>query len=213
MIIVAMMATRNSNNLRQSLGSSHLQRALESLAIRLEDNRADPLEIVVCGGAALILTGSVTRTTKDVDVVALASGGLLYSPDPLPDELRKAAAEAAEDLGLPHDWLNNGPSRGEGGLFQMGLPEGLAERLYSRQYGLHLTVHFIDRLDQIHFKLYAAVDRGGYHIEDLLALAPTAEEVETAARWAMSHDVSEGFAMILKDLLRKLGYEDAADRL
>ncbi len=77
----------------------------------------------------------------------------------------------------------------------------------------HLTVHFINRVDQIHFKLYASADRGGYHIEDLRALDPTPDEIEAAARWAMTHDVSEGFAMVLKDLLRSLGYADSADRL
>jgi len=179
----------------------------------LRENGADPIEIVVCGGTALILTGMVPRTTKDVDILALAKSGVLRSPDPLPDDLREAAAEAAEDMDLPANWLNNGPSRGEGGLFQMGLPARLAERLHSQQYGVHLTVHFIDRVDQIHFKLYAAVDRGGYHIEDLRALDPTPSEIEKAARWAMSHDVSEGFLMVLKDLLRKLGYADPADRL
>ncbi|HXV59911.1 MAG TPA: hypothetical protein VEK15_04395 [Vicinamibacteria bacterium] len=95
----------------------------------------------------------------------------------------------------------------------MGLPAGLAKRLHHQQYGAHLTVHFIDRLDQIHFKLYAAADRGGYHIEDLRALKPTPDEIEKAARWAMSHDVSEGFLMVLRDLLRSLGYAESADRL
>jgi len=168
---------------------------------------------VVCGGSALIMTGMVARTTRDVDIVALATSKTLHSPDPLPDDLRKAANEAAEDMGLPDNWLNNKPSRGEGGLFQMGLPGGLVERLHSQPYGSHLTVYFIDRLDQIHFKLYAAVDRGGYHIDDLLGLVPTSDEIEMAARWAMSHDVSEGFALVLKDLLRKLGYAETADRL
>jgi len=190
-----------------------LDLALESVTVRLRDNGADPIEIVVCGGSALILTGMVSRVTKDVDIVALASSGVVRSPDPLPADLRNAAAEAAEDMGLSDGWLNNGPSRGEGGLFQMGLPAGLAERLHSRRYGAHLTVHFIDRLDQIHFKLYAAADRGGYHIEDLRALDPTPDEIETAARWAMSHDVSEEFATVLKALLRSLSYADTADRL
>ncbi len=102
---------------------------------------------------------------------------------------------------------------GEGGLFQMGLPDGLSGRLHTRQYGVRLTVHFIGRLDQIHFKLYAAADRGGYHITDLQALGPTAEEIEAAARWAMTHDVSSEFATILKHLLRELGYAESADRL
>ncbi len=155
----------------------------------------------------------MARTTRDIDIVALASPQGLISPDPLPKDLEKAAAEAAEDLGLPDNWLNNGPSRGEGGLFQMGLPEGMQGRWHTRPYGSHLTAHFIGRLDQIHFKLYAAADRGGYHVEDLLALEPTSEEMVAAAQWAMTHDVSEGFASILKDMLRSIGYADAADRL
>lgn len=207
------MTTINTHDSDGRLDRRALDRAFASLAIRLEQNEAAPQEIVVCGGSALILTGLVSRTTKDVDIVALAVSGDLRSPDPLPSELREAAAEAAEDLGLQTDWLNNGPSRGEGGLFQMGLPEGLAERLKTQHYGAHLTVHFIDRVDQIHFKLYAAADRGGYHIEDLRALEPTPAEIEAAARWATTHDVSEGFVMILKDLLRSLGYADSADKL
>ena len=203
------MATRD----KLSLNATQLDRALQSVAFRLQENLAQPVEIVVCGGSALILTGTVARTTRDVDIVALASPQGLCSPDPLPEDLELAAAEAAEDLGLPAAWLNNGPSRGEGGLYQMGLPEGLQGRWHSRSYGSHLTVHFIDRLDQIHFKLYAAADRGGYHIEDLLALEPTLDEMVAAAHWAMSHDVSEPFTHIVKDLLRSIGYAESADRL
>jgi len=197
----------------KNLNRQRLDVALESLAIRLDENGADPLALVVCGGSALILTGMVPRTTKDVDVIALMHGGALCSPAPLPDALLRAASEVAEDLGLDGNWLNNGPSRGEGGLFQMGLPAGFAQRLDTRCYGDKLVVHFAHRIDQIHFKLYASVDRGGYHIEDLRALSPSLDELESAARWAMSHDVSDGFAMVLKGLLRELGYENVAGRL
>jgi len=207
------MATRDAHNNDQHLDATQLDRAFETVSIRLRDNGAEPHEIVVCGGSALILTGAVARTTRDVDIVALASPRGLFSPDPIPKDLERAAVETAEDLGLPNNWLNNGPSRGRGGLFQMGLPKGLRSRLRTRHYGSHLTVHLIDRLDQIHFKLYAATDRGGYHVEDLLALEPTSDEMVSAAQWAMSHDVSEGFASILKDMLRSIGYEEAAGRL
>lgn len=196
----------------EKLDRKTLDLALQSLDIRLAENRAEPVEIVVCGGSALILTGMVPRSTKDVDVVALIRGSVLVSPDPLPGELQKASSEVAEDLGLSRDWLNNGPSHGEGGLFQMGLPDGFAQRLRSKRYGAHLIVHFIDRVDQVHFKLYAAADRGGYHVEDLRALDPSPDELEAAARWAMTHDVSEGFVMVLKQLLRSLGYASVADR-
>ena len=181
--------------------------------MRLQANESEPHAIVVCGGSALILTGAVLRTTRDVDVVALGSNKGLMSPDPLPKTLALAAGETAADLGLPPDWLNNGPSRGEGGLFQMGLPDGLDARWTTRSYGPYLTVHFVGRLDQIHFKLYAAADRGGYHIEDLLALDPTDDELVLAARWTLTHDVSDTFRTILKHLLRSIDHEHAADRL
>ncbi len=186
---------------------------MRSLAIRLQENSAAGVEIVICGGSALILTGMVPRTTNDVDIVALICSGKLTSPAPLPDELILAAAEVAEDLALAPDWLNNGPSRGDGGLFQMGLPDGFAGRLTSVHYGERLTAHFIDRLDQIYFKLYAAADRGGYHIEDLLSLEPSPDEMESACRWCTTHDVSDGFKVILKHLLKELDYENVANRI
>ncbi|MFH1132135.1 MAG: DUF6036 family nucleotidyltransferase [Pseudomonadota bacterium] len=59
------------------LDDRKLNLAFESLAIRLEENNAQAIEIVICGGSALILTGKVLRTTKDVDVVALINDGFL----------------------------------------------------------------------------------------------------------------------------------------
>jgi hypothetical protein len=155
------------------------------------------------------------RTTRDVDVVALLNAtNELASPDPLPEFLLTAAAQVARDLGLFDNWLNNEPSRGEGGLFQMGLPDGFVGRLTEKKFGSRLTVHFIGRLDRIHFKLYAAADqRDGTHLNDLKALHPNAAELETAARWAMTHDVSEGFRMILKELLTQLDHESVAKKI
>lgn len=93
----------------------------------------------------------------------------------------------------------------------MGLPTGFSGRLTAKKYGSRLTVHFIGRLDQIHFKLYAAADqRDGTHLNDLKALHPNAAELEAAARWAMTQDVSEGFKMILQELLAQLGHESIA---
>src|ERR1019366_6713832 len=81
--------------------------------------------LVICGGSALIAMSLRRRTTRDMDVVALLSAAQEpISPDPLPAFLLRAADQVARDLGLFEGWLNNGPSRGEGGLFQMGLPEG-----------------------------------------------------------------------------------------
>lgn len=62
------MTTINTPNSDGQLDSETLDKAFESVAIRLKENGADPIEIVVCGGSALILTGMVPRTTKDVDI-------------------------------------------------------------------------------------------------------------------------------------------------
>ena len=198
----------------EEMDNHQLDTVFRLLDGRLMRAGASPVHLVVCGGAAMIAVGLLLRTTRDVDIVALLEDGQrLVAPVPLPDHLLKAASEVAEVLNLPKDWLNNGPSRDEGGLFQMGLPNGLRERLHTHSYGSHLTIHFIDRLDQIHFKLYAAVDRGGYHVTDLEALKPTPAELAQAARWALTHDVSEEFRHLLKQTLERLGYGTVAQTI
>jgi len=183
------------------------QENLDSILIQLNDllglETANCFELIICGGSALIALGLVNRTTKDIDVVARIAHGEIIDPAPLPEELVKTATKLARFSGLPADWLNTGPAD----LYRMGLPEGFAQRLVTRVIGANLIFHYISRFDQIHFKLYAAVDRGGYHITDLLALAPTDEEIRQAAKWAMTHDVSSGFREMLEFLLKELGYE------
>ena len=187
-----------------------LYRVLKLLDELLGIAHAPHFELVICGGSALIATGLIRRTTRDVDVVAMLKENMeLADPEPFPPVLEQAARKVATSLGLPSDWLNCGPCD----LFRMGLPEGFAGRLEKHNIGPCLTVHFTGRLDQIYFKLYAAVDRGGYHIEDLLALHPADEELVAAARWSMTHDVSEGYVLMLKDLLRRIGYGNAAGRI
>jgi hypothetical protein len=187
--------------------------ALRLLAGRLALAGAPPYNLVVCGGTALVATELVERATRDVDVVALSDAkGNLIDPAPLPAPLVQAAQEVAEDLGLPRDWLNNGPSSGPGGLYQLGLTAGFSERLNWREFGVKLRVAFIGRLDQIFFKLYAAVDQlGSYHADDLLALKPTNGELLAAIAWAGTHDPSEGFRESLRMFLREYGYGHLAD--
>jgi len=192
-----------------------IDQALRLLNGRLSLAGAPRFNLIVCGGTALVATGLVLRATRDVDIVALMNdeGGLL-DPAPLPRALLDAAHEVAVDLGLPQDWLNNGPSSGEGGLFRLGLPEGFVKRLAWHSFGEKLTVGFISRYDQIHFKLYAAVDQSGsYHADDLRELHPTDDELLAAARWTRTHDPSKGYLQGLQWFFREAGYEHLADRL
>ncbi len=195
------------------MDSNQLDKALFLLEARLRQARAEPQQIVVCGGAALILTGMIPRTTGDVDVVALMKAGVLTDPDPLPAALQNAAADVAAIVGIDPGWLNNAPGHGEGGLYQMGLPQGFVERLQRKDYGTHLKVWFISRFDQIHFKLYAAIDRGGYHVEDLRALEPTSEDLIVAARWCVTHDVSQPFRELLRSFLKEIGHGEVAEQI
>ena len=62
------------------------------------------------------------------------------------------------------------------------LPEGFEVRLARHRYGSYLTIYYISRYDQIHFKLYAAIDSGGYHVDDLFGLNPTVGEMQAATK-------------------------------
>lgn len=194
---------------------AQFETALKMLDGRLSLISAPCYRMVVCGGTALVAMGLLDRGTKDVDVVALADeSGTLVDPAPLPAPLLHAAREVAEDLALPDDWLNNGPSSGDGGLYRLGLPAGLAGRLSWKRFGAHLEVGFVSRFDQIHFKLYAAVDQfGGYHASDLQALAPTDAELLVAAAWSLSHDPSPGYRLGLRAFLEAFGRGHLCERI
>jgi hypothetical protein len=190
--------------------SREIHEQLERFAAALELEGADAMEMVVCGGAGLQVLGQIERATRDIDVVALVVGGQDIDPDPLKEEVKRAILRVAADEGLPEDWLNTGPADNQ----RLGLPNGLLQRAVIRRYGARLTVHFLSRYDQIHFKLYAVVDSGpGKHFEDLRRLQPTAQEIKEAALWSMTHDPSEGYKQMLLQVLEIFGFEGVADEL
>ena len=194
----------------KEIDGKKLQAVLKLLEERLKIEKSSKIELVVCGGSALIATNLISRTTKDLDVVAqMKNGTELIDPEPLPEKLLIATKVVAQNYNLPDDWLNCGPSD----LFRMGLPENFYDRLIKNEVGEHLTVYYIGRLDQIFFKLYASVDRGGYHIQDLVNLKPTTKELIMASRWTITHDVSEGYLLMLKQLLEALDYKDVIEQI
>lgn len=187
------------------LSPSLLEEALEVLGQSLaEGSRA--YELVAAGGGSLLLLGLISRSTADIDIVALVERGQYVKPVGLPRDLVEAAEATARVLGIRHDWINVGPAD----LLDFGLPEGFADRTVKRRYG-GLAVHLAGRRDQVFLKLYAAVDQGrrSKHFEDLVALSPTREELLGAARWAMTHDPSTEFRQTLLGALIALGIEDA----
>jgi hypothetical protein len=193
-------------NITQPLVSRENQRELfEALGEQLAA-RGVRFDLVVIGGSGLLALGLISRTTRDVDVVALLAGRDLLSPRPLPEALVAARERVALDFGLPDDWLNAAPVD----LLDFGLPKGFVDRLERSDFGTALTVHFGSRFDQIHFKLYAMVDQGpGKHEADLRSLNPSRNELIEAARWAQTHDPSEGFREQLIAALSFLGVDHA----
>jgi len=188
---------------------------LSALGDHLEQLASEEIEIVVCGGSALQALGLVDRTTRDVDILAFARSERAGSPTllsarPIPGVVRDAARIVARDFRLPADWLNPGPTD----LLNQGLPQGLAGRLHTHRFGKSLIIHFIDRLDQICLKTYAAINGGGpRHLTDLRALDPSEDEMLMAARWCLTQDASEVFPHLVHSFLEKVGYPDVAGQL
>lgn len=157
--------------------------------------------MAILGGAALNLLGIVERTTDDVDILAFATprsdgapeqGTMRAPPEPMPEPLTRAARTVARDLGLDPHWLNTGPAL----QWRTGLPPGLEARVQWRRYSA-LWVGVVHRYDLIHFKLFAAADSTGprsVHYQDLLALRPSAAELDAAAVWVRTQDASPAFS-------------------
>jgi hypothetical protein len=159
--------------------------------------------LVVVGGASLNLLGLIARTTADIDVIATAvtdeSGAIgLAEPDPLPEWLERGIGRVARDLGLSPDWLNTQVAR----QWTVGLPPGILSDVEWRTYG-GLDIGLVGRGGLVPLKLFAAVDRGpnDVHTQDLVALAPTDEELEQAAAWVRTQDEYEGFDRLIAQVI------------
>ena len=193
--------------------STRLDEVLSALDRQIALSGGADIGLVVCGGSALAALGLVHRTTRDVDVLGLARaarGGIVVERlERLPEPLAAAALRVARDFDLPADWLNLGPAQ----QVSMGLPEGFGGRVERRRYGSRLAVYYASRYDQIHFKLYAAVDQDGYHVQDLALLKPAGTELLDAARWTLAQDVSDAFHESLKEFLRAQGHGDVAEEI
>ncbi len=108
-------------------------------------------------------------------------------------------------LGLSDGFLDLGVPRH---MLVCGLPTGLVARLETRRYANPLTVHFVNRFDQIHFKYLAMIentDDRDKHASDLQALSPTDEELEAALYWSrrvVLERLRRAQTLLLEDLLR-----------
>jgi hypothetical protein len=124
------------------LSATDIRKAFDLLSAELAVH-GGPAEILVAGGAALVLLFDARETTKDVDA---------YFVKPDASTVRSAAGRVAESLGLPSDWLNDSAK----GYFE-GLTRG--DTLYTSPF---LTVIAVSTPQLLAMKLAAwrdAIDR------------------------------------------------------
>jgi hypothetical protein len=146
------------------LSADDIHRAFGALSAELERNGRHA-EIVVAGGAALVLLFRARESTKDVDA---------YFVTPEASILRGAAEAVARRLDLPDDWLNDSAK----GYF-VGLTTGIV--LYESSA---LQVRAASTAQLLAMKLAAwrdAVDRGDAKLL-LSQLAGSPEEVWAAVK-------------------------------
>lgn len=118
-------------------------------------------EIVLAGGAALILGGYIERGTDDGDVI--------HSTPRLTD-LRALIAAVADEQNLAQGWLNDGAK-----AWADVLPPDFGSRLVEVGRFGNLLVRRLGRLDLLVMKFFAL--RVG-DLDDLEDIAPTQEEIE-----------------------------------
>ena len=125
------------------LSADDIKRAFAALAEEMA-RQGRQAELVVVGGAALVLLFRARESTKDVDAYFVA---------PEASVLRDAAEAVADSLDLPRDWLNDG-AKG----YLVGVTKG--EVLYESRA---LTVRAASTAQLLAMKLSAwrdAIDRG-----------------------------------------------------
>ena len=194
-----------------------IEEALKRLNAKMVYAGMEPVELVSCGGASLNLMGWVSRSTSDVDIICAArvdaQGTVtLQRGKPFPPQFTELVAEVGRELGIKPEWLNFGPAP----LVEFGLPPGLERRLKRRSFGRCLALHLVSRLDQVHLKIYAAMDpktRLETHLGDLLDLEPTEAEAQAAMDWLLSRKTSPAFRRKLKQVLDRIGHEELAEKL
>lgn len=195
-------------------GKADIHQALTELGRQLA--RLDSGQIrVLCGGAsALCMLEILSRSTMDVDALAiLGRDGMLSKIRKFPKELEQAIQRTAITLGLDDEWFNASASE----LIRIGLPKGVVSRSSRHvvRYGPCLSVQFLDRLDQVALKLFAATDPVKYrrHLEDLVEMRPKSKEIDHALSWMLGWRTSPAFRKRLAAILVGLDFPKHAKRI
>ena len=188
------------------LSQQNLEDALRLLGNLLATRKGAGFWLVVCGGSALLAQEIISRSTEDVDILALRDwNGGVDRAFPMPEALKVAAAQVADELHLGGNWLNSAASLHFPDLHL--LPASFWQELQTRDYGPYLKISFVTRSGQIQLKIYATLNRAKPRdLDDLRTLAPTSVETEAAVFWVLGHIPVLSHRDKLPDLLTHLGH-------
>lgn len=149
-------------------------------------------EAYIIGGAALTILNVISRMTEDIDCI-----------DPeIPPHIKKASIEFIQNnpqYGLnPAKFLNNGPIS-----ILKTLPSDWRLRSQIIYQGNAITFWTLGKIDLLKTKLDAMVQRGR-DFEDVVAMAPTREELEECRPWVLSADGGEFWPQMVEESFERL---------
>ncbi len=147
--------------------------ALDLLQVHLR-NLDIKREMIICGGASLVLKGVTSRVTQDIDVIA---------PE-IDEELKKIALIISEKEGFSPEWLNNGPSS-----LIKDLSKGWEERIELVYQGSHLKVFSLGFDDLLFSKVFAYCDRQE-DFDDIISLNPLKKNFRRAIELTKKQDAN-----------------------
>lgn len=140
----------------------------------LDSHLPSSFDMVLIGGAAMILHYGARRTTRDVNVFVLRGGS---------SQLRKAVAAVAEERELPKNWLNDAAK---------GFADVLLSDFYHRLVPLdfafrNIRLYALGKPEQVALKIIALREQD---LEDLELLLPQMPETEKEIVIAMMNHAS-----------------------
>jgi hypothetical protein len=172
------------------MDKQELVKALQELDARL----SSPCDVVLVGGAAMILHFGAQRATRDVDILVLRGDS---------KELRQAAEGVAGERNLPEDWMNDAVKG-----FADILPPDFKNRLVSLDLPFqHLHLYVLGRSEQAAMKIVALREQD---LEDLELLLPSMSEADKQTLVAIMHHVSAfrpDWAQKIRYFLQEQGWE------
>lgn len=117
---------------------------------------AEDLNLLIGGGAALILDGTTNFTTYDIDAMPFKSSiG--------PHELRVYRDKVSQKLDIPKDWLNEYFYQ-----FAHSLPLDYGDRIKEIYKGQRLKCYILSPTDMVIMKCFAMREKDELHIRYLL---------------------------------------------